>query len=134
MLTFKPWKPFRASKSRDIVRGWLREVATKSEEVFKAGMTGSHSGNLDIRANGSVFFRSAPDEYPAVDSGKLIASMKTNVDDNSATIGTNTPYSKRLRLGQGRFRRRKMSDNALNEGTKLASRKIIGWAGWKRNP
>ena len=45
---------------------------------------------------------------------------------NSVTIGTSMPYSGFLRRGTSKMARRKMSDNALEEGMKAQSSGPVG--------
>lgn len=131
-LTFKGWERFRAWKQASVIKAWLGAVRKDAQQVFKAGMNGPHSGNVGYRKGGGRFIRSAKGEYPAVDSGALIASMKTNQQIDSATIGTGMYYAKWLRGGSRFMARRKMSDNAIREGAAIAEPKSRGWVAWQK--
>lgn len=129
-LIFRPWRIFFARKDQRAVAFWLAKVAKNAERVFKAGMRGGHSGKIYYR-RGKYHQASAPGEYPAVESGRLIASMRSHSTINEAQIGTNMPYSRWLRTGTRHMARRKMSDNALREG-KILSGSLGRWVKWQR--
>lgn len=133
ILSFSGWAKFSAKKDKALIRRWMTSVAAESEKIFKAGMKGQHSGVIAYRKGGGRFQRSAPGEYPAVDSGALIASMKSQSTQDSATVGTNKFYAKFLREGTRKMARRKMSDNAIKAGGIEARPKSRGWIGWQKN-
>lgn len=128
MFSFDPWRKVRANFDESAIRSFLEKAASESEAVFKAGMTGGHSGvkypNLPNRS-------SAPGEYPANQFGPLMASIDTEVEAREFTIGSNVFYSIFLREGTSKMRRRKMSDNAMQEGTERARSMLRDWMGWK---
>lgn len=128
---FKGWRMFKAKKKPEVVRKWLHRVADEAQKVFTKGMRGRHSGQIYYRRGGS-HQASAPGEYPANDTGNLLASMKQHVTTREATIGTNVFYAKFLREGTGKMRRRKMSDNAMHEGAAKARPSFRGWVAWVR--
>ena len=74
---------------------------------------------------------SAPGAWPNNRTGRLSASIRSEVTSDSVTIGTNTHYSGYLRNGTSRMARRKMSDNALEEGIRAAGR-LTKWVEWSR--
>ncbi|MGY2987709.1 hypothetical protein [Bradyrhizobium sp. USDA 4508] len=120
-LEFTPWRPFYARKN-DEVLNWLERVAKASEAAFKGGM-------------GRYPPASAPGAWPNVRTGGLMASIRTEVTDDSMTIGSNrtrggAPVSRYLREGTSRMARRKMSDNALQEGMKAS--RLGRWVEWSR--
>lgn len=129
-LNFEGWGRLRAIVDRDIIKVWLGRVAEESENVFRAGMLGGHSGRIYNRRRG-LHQASAPGEYPANDSGALLESLRTRTTSTEATIGTNMRYSRWLRGGSRRMARRKMSDNALIEGAERASPSSRGIVHWK---
>lgn len=129
-LIFRPWRTFFARKDLRVVTRWLARVAVNSERIFKAGMRGGHSGRI-YRRSGRYHQASAPGEYPAVETGRLIASMRAHSTINEAQIGTNMPYSRWLRTGTRHMARRKMSQNALVEG-RLRSGQLGRWVKWQR--
>jgi hypothetical protein len=133
MIVFKPWSYFSLGKQPEVVKNWLASVKTKSHKIFSDGMRGPHSGRIAIRQNGELFLRSTPSEYPAVDSGALIASLKGRQTATEVIIGTNVAHSLALREGLGGIARRKMSDNAIREGAAQAAPTSRGWVAWQRN-
>lgn len=133
MITFEftGWTKFRAQKKPQVVRKWLRSVGKEAQRVFTAGMRGGHSGQLYYR-RGRVHQASAPDEYPANDTGGLLASMRHEVSSSEVVIGTNVFYSAFLRNGTRKMRRRRMSDDALKAGIKNSHPQPVGWVAWTR--
>lgn len=138
-IIFDPWPKFDVQKKPQVVKSWLTATGAAGVKKFKAGMRGSHSGvkypNLPRQS-------SAPGEYPATQSGGLIATIRSKSRLNSAkyanlqgevTIGSNQPYSAYLRQGTRKMARRKMSDDALKEGGPEAEAKIEGWVKWTRS-
>ena len=101
----------------------------KTMVEFKKGMRGAHSGTKNYRTGKK---RSAGGEYPANDSGALERSIKVQERSTDVTIGTNTFYARFLRDGTRKMARRKMSDNALDEGIKTARHELKGFVKWKR--
>jgi phage gpG-like protein len=132
-LTFKGWGKFRAKKQPDVIKRWLGIVRSSSQDIFTRGMKGPHNGMLAKRKDGSIFHRSTPSQFPAVDSGMLLASLKTRQTIDSATIGTNMFYAKFLRTGTRLMKRRKMSDNAIRTGGTIARPASKGWVAWQRS-
>lgn len=128
-LEFKPWPSFRARKSSKVIRSWLRKVKDEATDVFKAGMTGSHTGRI-YRRRGRTHQASAPDEYPATDTGRLLASLRGSSDLREAKVGTGMYYAKFLRQGTKKMARRRMSDNAIREGAAIARPSSRGWVAW----
>lgn len=129
MFSFDPWRKVRADIDEGVIHGFLAKAAKESEAAFKAGMTGGHSGvkypQLPNRS-------SAPGEYPANQFGPLMASIDTDVGSREFTIGSNVFYSIFLRQGTSKMRRRRMSDDAMQEGTERARSLLRGWARWTR--
>ena len=136
MLIFqlKAWERFWARKDNKIIRQYLKTVKDKSQEIFTKGMKGPHSGRIYRRKGGRTHQASAPGEYPANDSGKLLASMKGRVTSTETTIGTDEYYAKWLRTGtkDGKLKRRKMSDSALKEGRQASQGKLKGFVSWSK--
>src|SRR5262245_29438183 len=113
-ISFTPWRKFHAFKDKAVIRRWLKTVADASEKAFK-NMKGYPPA-------------SSPGEYPAIRTGNLRGSISTVVTDDSMTIGSNMYYSWFLRKGTTRMARRKMSDNALQEGMNASS--LGRWVRW----
>jgi phage gpG-like protein len=116
-IEFVPWSPFRARKKPEVIRRWLNDIGKASERAFK-NMKGFPPA-------------SSPGEYPAIRTGRLRGSINYEVTDNSVTIGSNMPYSIFLRSGTSKMARRKMSDNALQEGMRGA--RLGHWVEWTRS-
>lgn len=131
-LSFTGWARFQAAKQPRVIRRWLRMVARESEAAFKAGINGSHSGNIGKRRDGSTFTRSSPGEFPARDSGALLASLRSESDGNEAIVGTNVAHSIFLRNGTRFMARRRMSDDALRIGAAKAEPASRGWVQWAK--
>lgn len=124
----------KAVKQDHIINMWLREVRGKAQEAFARGMLGPHSGKVYMRRRGPHVASSNATraEYPANDTGTLLASLKSRQTPNSATIGTNVYYARFLRGGTVKMARRKMTDDALLEGAKAAKHKSKGWIAFER--
>ena len=116
-ISLQPWRAFYARKKDEEIRRWLKAVADASERAFKSPMTNYPPA-------------SSPGQYPAIRTGRLRGSISTVVTANSMTIGSNMPYSRFLRQGTTRMERRKMSDNALQEGIMRA--RLGRWVEWTR--
>ena len=116
-IEFTPWAPFHARKNSAEIRRWLQTIADASEKAFK-NMKGFPPA-------------STPGEYPAIRTGDLRESISTEVTEDSVVIGSNTFYARFLRHGTSRMARRKMSDNALQEGIEHAGR-LGKWVAWSR--
>jgi len=117
-IEFTPWAQFHARKNQPVITSWLHRVGEASVEAFRGGM-----GNYPPA--------SAPGAWPNSRTGNLRASINYEADMDSVTVGTNMPYSGYLRSGTSRMERRKMSDNALEEGIKQAGR-LGHWVEWSR--
>jgi hypothetical protein len=118
-IKFDPWRTFHARKRKNGIRNWLRDIGYASENAFKNPMQNYPPA-------------STPGEYPAIRTGKLKGSIRSEVrGETSVTIGSNMFYSIFLRMGTSKMARRKMSDNALQEG-----RRFVGpprrWVEWTR--
>ncbi|UPT53287.1 virion morphogenesis family protein [Synechococcus phage Yong-L2-223] len=60
-----------------------------------------------------------------------MGSIRTRTTLTETTIGTNQFYSKFLRDGTRKMARRKMSDDALQEGTEEARKMRFLWVRWR---
>ena len=94
-------------------------------------MLGRHTGRIYRRKRG-YHQASAPGEFPANDTGRLLASMKRSVSSDEAKIGTNMFYAKYLREGTRKMARRKMSDDAIKEGVEVNKGRAKGWVAWRK--
>jgi hypothetical protein len=133
MIIFRPWRRFRANQDEAVVHRFLEEAGQASVAAFKKGNRSAKSGQIYKRRRSAGYYRaSSPGEYPAIDTGDLDASISYEVSGNRMDIGSNMFYSKFLREGTGKMARRKMSDDALQEGVKDARSFLKGWVEWKR--
>lgn len=112
-LVFKAWRRFHAEKDGRARYALLDDVGRQSVKVFKSSM-----GNYPPA--------SSPGEYPAKRSGRLFRSVDYDVKGavNEVTVGSDMPYSRFLRSGTRKMARRKMSDDALMEGTEAALKDV----------
>lgn len=124
------WRRFGVILDEKVINRFLTAVGKDAEKAFKKGMRSRKSGRVYSGRSGRRIRASAPGEYPAIDTGDLERSIKVRQRKRSVTIGTNTFYAKFLREGTRRMARRKMSDNALEEGIKTARHRLKGFAHW----
>ena len=115
-LEFEPWRPFHATGDKAELQRWLHAVGQAGTEAFRSGM-------------GQYPPASAPGAWPNSRSGRLKGSIRYTVANDTVTISTNMPYSGFLRSGTRKMARRKMSDNAMEEGERAAGR-LKNWAHW----
>lgn len=132
MIFFKVWRRFQAFKDKSRIKRFLERAATESERAFRKGLRGRHSGRIYRLSGGRMHRASAPGEYPANRSGALEKSIRTRVGATQMVIGTGVFYARFLRSGTRKMARRKMSDNALQEGTAKARPALNGYARWRR--
>jgi hypothetical protein len=117
-IEFTPWHPFHARKNLGAIHSWLKSVGEAGTEAFRSGM-------------GSFPPASAPGAWPNSRTGRLKGTIDYKVDGNSVTIGTSMRYSIFLRMGTRKMKgRRKMSDNALQEGMRAG--RLGRWVEWSR--
>lgn len=118
-LQFTSWGEFHARKRPGAVHDWLDDIGKASVEAFRNGMSGHYPP------------ASAPGAWPHNRSGDLKKSIRHEVGGDVLTVGTQEIYAVYLRYGTTRMARRKMSDNALEEGMKSAGN-IKRWVEWTR--
>lgn len=114
-IQFIPWAPFHARKDPATIRSWLQSIGDASKQAFLGGM-------------GHYPPRSAPGAWPNIETGRLKGSIRTEVTNDSVTIGSNTHYSGFLRTGTSKMARRKMSDDALKAG--MHAGRLGHWVQW----
>ena len=105
---------------KDSIKNWLREIGQASEQAFRDGMSQQFPP------------ASAPGAWPANRTGDLKGSIRSEVSGDVLTVGTGEVYSVYLRYGTSRMKRRKMSDNALQEGIGKAGN-IKRWVEWSNS-
>lgn len=114
-LRFTPWGRFCAIKDDAAIKDWLRDVTDAARDIFRAGMTGPHSGRL-YRRRGRIHKASAPGEYPANDSGRLLKTAKTVVTPDEGEFGVNIFYARFLAHGTRKMAKRRMAKEAMQHG------------------
>lgn len=135
------WPTMVARIDQKVIDRWFRAVRGRSQEAFARGMLGPHTGRLYKRTGGS--HRASVDndekEYAANDSGKLLASLRSKQSKTEVKIGSGDRstqvgkwnYADLLRTGTKKMARRRMSDNALQEGADAARPQSRGWMAWQ---
>lgn len=134
-FTFDPlWKRFNARKQQRVIRSWLASVGRSTRQEFTRGAKGRHTGVVAYRKGGGRFRRSAGDgsEYPAIDSGALLKSLRTRLRADSVTTGTDEPYARWLRTGTEHMARRRMTDTALKTAGPEEAHRSRGWVAWNK--
>ena len=116
-IEFSPWGKFHARKKQEEIRRWLNDIGVSGTDAFRSGM-------------GRWRPASAPGAWPNSRTGGLKGSIRHETTSNSVTIGTSMPYSGFLRNGTSKMARRKMSDNALQEGMRHS--RLGKWVEWTR--
>lgn len=131
-LRFTGWRLFKAGLDEKEMQRWLETVARISAQHMREKITGPHTGKIGYRKGGGRFIRSAPGEFPANDSGELLASVKGVAFKNKAFVAANTPHSTYLRKGTRRMAKRKMTIEALAYGIRASSHLRDGFIEWLR--
>lgn len=119
-LNLKAWHKFKADLDEAAIHDWLSIVAQESTKAFMDGTAKAFPP------------ASSAGDWPATRSGGLRGSFRADVHGMEVVVSTNTYYSGYLRYGTSKMGRRKMSDNALEEGTKAAEGRMKHWVGWER--
>lgn len=130
-INFTGWRNFTARINQPVIKRFLVVTGKESEKAFKRGIASPKAGRTYTGNSGRRIRASAPGQYPAKDTGNLEASIKTVLRPLDVTIGTTMYYARFLREGTRFMARRKMSDNALQEGIKAARPKLKGFVTWK---
>jgi hypothetical protein len=90
-------------------------------------MKGKKSGRFYHR-RGKIHRASAPNEYPAIDTGHLFSTIGGEASTSKAVIGTDAPYSLYLRDGTSKMRKRAMSNHALMDSmNEVKMGRFIKW-------
>ena len=129
---FTPWQSFRAIKDDALIRAWLERLAKRTHFFFRSKMEASRGGRVYRGRGGRTHRASAPGDFPAKDSGRLIGSIRTRVTANEMEIGTGMFYAIFLKNGTRKMARRKMSSDALREVLPTERPHLKGFARWKR--
>lgn len=125
------WGEMAAYRDDVKIAMWLSLVAKNSKAAFEEGMRSPKSGKFYRRKGGRIHRASAGGEYPAVDYGELIGSVKAvSFGTKKAFLAVNVPYARYLRKGTPRMAKRKMTKEALKEG-RARTGPIGNWARWR---
>lgn len=100
---WKNWKRLRAEVEDAALAEYLQEVGDKARRAF---IQGSAAANRP---------HSAPGQYPARQTGALLASLDASVSGDTLTVSVDTAYAQFL-LGTRKMAARKLVDDALEEG------------------
>jgi phage gpG-like protein len=129
---FTPWKNFFAFRDRAVDRDAMRFAAKEAEKTLKDGIRSPPKTGRIYRRKKGIHQASRPFvEYPANETGALLASVRSDSSSTHATVGTNTRYAKFLRGGTRFMGRRKMSDTAMHHVAAQACRKLRNWVVWR---
>lgn len=132
---FKPWGKFWPFYDKKAVREFLRTGSKIALKRLKDGLKNPPKTGRKYRRNGRLHQASvnrALAEYPAKDTGRLFQSASKRVSATEFEIGTGMFYSRFLRDGTKKMRRRKMSDTALKESIPEIRKNLRRFAYWKR--
>lgn len=119
-LEFKPWRRFSVFKDEAKIVAFMDRVGKDAVRVFRRGSAASGR-------------RSQPGQFPARQSGALLASLDYIATADEMTVGTNVFYAVFLRNGTRKMARRAMSDNALREALAKNNGELKGWVKWRRS-
>lgn len=137
-ISLKPWRPIRAVYDKAAVLAWLADTGRTAQRIFRVGSLKSRGGRLYIRRGGRAHRASAPGDWPARDTGRLLGTLKARVTLQQVEIGTSAtsdrgfPYSLALRTGTRKMARRKMSDDALKEALPITRARRRAFAKFRR--
>lgn len=132
---FTPWGLFRAFHDRAAVRSFVGRAGRIALKQLKQGLKNPPKTGRIYKRRGKLHQaskNSALAEFPAKDTGALLASAGLTVSADRFEIGTNMPYSRFLRDGTRKMERRKMSDTALEESMPEIRNNLRRWVYWKR--
>lgn len=121
-------KPFGVVRDEERKRDWLVEVRVGAIRTLREGIqNGPHTGER----HASLMRRSSKEgEYPASQTGNLLASIRSQQLADEIAIGTNTPYSGFLAAGTKHMGPRKMSAEALRTAREAAGLvRMFKWQG-----
>jgi hypothetical protein len=131
-FVFTPWRNFMAWRDRKVTTDFMRRTAKEVEKEYRDAIINPPKTGRMYNRRGKRHQASKPySEYPANETGRLAASVKSDSDAHSLTVGTTMYYGKFLREGTRKMARRKMSDNALRMCVPRALARLRGWVVWK---
>ncbi len=111
---FTPWPELTVEKDQALIDRWLFLYGAAVKQRFIKGLTGPHSGiHYPRMPNRS----SAPGEFPATQSGRLLGGTKQETRANEVEVGSTAAHARFLR-GTKRMAPRKMFAEAMQETPK----------------
>lgn len=129
---FTPWRLFTAFRDRKVTREVMRYAAAEFKKELVQGIKNPpKTGRIYQRKNGKHQASRGPSEYPANETGRLAASVRSESTADKAVGGTTIFYGKFLREGTRIMKRRKMSDTAMGKIVPRACARLRGWVYWK---
>lgn len=106
-LHVKPWGINGAKVQESAIIALLLRIGQQTVKVFKDGLSGPHSG-----VPGPVNQRSAPDEYPANQTGRLSSGTSYRMSSRRVVIGSTANHAVFM-MGTTKMARRRMFDTAM---------------------
>jgi phage gpG-like protein len=132
MFDFIPWRKFCAFKDKKVLSLFLRSVAKDAETRLKEGIRNPPKTGVKRVGRKRASINNARQEFPANQTGRLLGSVTSESNANSATVGTTMYYGRYLRYGTRKMRRRRMSDDALSLVVPRSLARLRGWVVWRR--
>ena len=122
-----------AAVRRKAVQGVTAATALVEDTSVQKITSGPKTGRI-YRRNGVNHQASAPGEAPATDSNTLLPSRRTEVEENGLVgkVSYNTPYARRLELGDEVLAPRPYLIPALEENRVEVRRLIASFIGGSR--
>lgn len=88
----------------EVVEDTIAELALLTESIAVQGIRGgAASGRIYKRGKRGTHQASAPGEYPASDTGRLMGSIMSDIAPTVATVGTNIVYGQYLEFGTSKM-------------------------------
>jgi len=87
----------------NVVSDTIAELALTTEANAVTGIRGGAATGRVYKRGGVSHRASAPGEYPASDTGRLMLSVASEIAPFEARVGTNVPYGQYLEFGTTRM-------------------------------
>lgn len=115
---------------REGLEAWLGRVMREAHNVLQREMRKGGRGRIYHRKKG-WHRASAPGDYPAVDSGRLLSQSRVYVSYPEGVIGTNVHYAKYLQFGTSKMAPRKLYREAILDAIKRihGPENVVVWGG-----
>ena len=111
----------------DVIEGAIFDLANETRNLAVAGISGGSKTGRTYRRGNVTHIASAPGQYPASDTGRLVNSIKAIIIGTTAIVGTNVAYGPMLEFGTSRMAARpwllpsfKAASVGLEKGLKAA--------------